>query len=570
VIKDTIKIIKKYLNLINENKFYVTGLFFSSIIGNSFELLIPIATAEIIEMLTIANYTLTFTWIIILAILYILFNVTYFFYYHLYVINYKHIHADLQSRLINKAIILNDEFYKKNSKGKILNTNVTDLENLSSLLAIIIEFIIITIKIIIMAIIFLKTNIYIGLFVLLLNIVYINILDINNKKGMIHLEEQKKYVDKTTDILSESLQASDEVQIYHLMPKLNKKFNIFENKWGNEFSLKHKYITRQHTVLPNIVNLGKCVLYALFLVLIIKEKIGIDVLILLISYYDLIVNESTELMNINQTIRDNLVSIKRFDSILNYKKINSINYGNNYKENIFGIIEFKDVSFKYKEKKILSHLNLKIKPNEITTFLGRSGSGKTTITNLLLRKEKINSGEILIDGINIYDYNSEIYHSNVTSVSKNSYIFNMSIKENLALVDNNEKNQIEACKKVGIHDLIMELPQGYKTIINESNSILTDEQKLLISIARSILTKAEIIIFDEIANILEDKSLDDYIKLCKNLKKHHTIIVMTHKKEITKIADHIYLLKNGEIIGEGTEKELNIKNEEYKFFNKKK
>lgn len=567
MIKDNLKIIKKYLKLINENKFYVIGLFFSSVCGHVFEMLILYSAAQIIELLTIANYSLTFTWIIILAILYILFNTACFFNHHLYAMNYKYIHADLQSRLINKAVTLSDEFYKKISKGKILNTNATDLENLSSLIAVINEFIVITLKVIIIAIIFLKTNIYIGLFVLMLNIVYINILDVNNQKGMIHLEEQKKYVDKTTDILSESLEAADEVQIYHLMPKLNKKLNIFENKWGNEFSLKHKYVTRQHTILPNIVNLGKCVLYALLLVLAIKEKIGIDIIILLISYYDLFINESTDLMNISQTIRDNSISVKRFESILNYNQ--KIDFGNNSTESISGLVEFKNIDFSYKNKKLFSNLNLQIKPNEITSILGSTGSGKTTITNILLRTEKIKKGEVLIDGTNIYDYNSEIYHSNVTSVSQNSYIFNMSIKENLSLIDNNDKNQIKACKRVGIHESIMKLPNGYNTVLNENNNLLTEDQKLLIAIARSLLTKAEIIIFDEVTNVLENKTMNNFIKLCKDLKKDHTVIIMTHKKEIAKIADNIYLLKNGKVIGEGTDKELNSENEEYKWYGKK-
>lgn len=570
MVKDNIKIIKQYLQLIHENKLYVIGLFLSSICGHASDLLLPMASAQIIEMVTIENYNLAFLWTILLGAFFIIYNGAWYFNYRFYGANYKYIHRDLQSRLLNKVSTLDDEFYSKISKGKILNTNATDLENLSDLIDIVCEFLIVTIKIIIIAFIFLQTNIYIGLFVLLLNIFYINILDINNKQGSIHLEGQKKYSDKITDTLSQTLEGLHEVQTYNLMPKLNKKFDLLENKWREQFSQKYKYVTRQHTVLPNIVNLGKCVLYALLIILVFKGRIGVDALILLISYFELLIDESTELMNLSQTLRDNSISIKRFSSILNYKHNQKIDFGENNTDYIYGLVDFRKVNFSYKKKKLFKDLNLKIKPNEITAILGPNGSGKTTLVNILLRQEKIDEGLILIDGVNIYDYNPEIYHNNVTSISNNSYIFNMSIKDNLALVDNKEKNQIEACKRVGIHDFIMNLPDGYNTKLNENSNQISEDKKLLVAIARALLTKAEIIVFDEVTNILESSKREQFIDLCKNLKLDHTIVVMTHEKEIARHADYIYLLKQGKIIGSGTDKELKKENESYKNIEKKK
>lgn len=570
MVKDNIKIIKQYLQLIHENKLYVIGLFLSSICGHASDLLLPMASAQIIEMVTIENYNLAFLWTILLGVFFIIYNSAWYLNYRLYGANYKHIHRDLQSRLLNKVSTLDDEFYSKISKGKILNTNATDLENLSDLIDIVCEFLIVTIKILIIAFIFLQTNIYIGLFVLLLNIFYINILDINNKQGSIHLEGQKKYSDKITDTLSQTLEGLHEVQTYHLMPKLNKKFDLFENKWREQFALKHKYVTRQHTVLPNIVNLGKCVLYALLIILVFKGRIGVDALILLISYFELLIEESTELMNLSQTLRDNSISIKRFSSILNYKHNQKIDFGENNTDYIYGLVDFRKVNFSYKEKNLFKNLNMKIKPNEITAILGPNGSGKTTLVNILLRQEKINEGLILIDGVNIYDYNPEIYHNNITSVSHSSYIFNMSIKDNLALVDNKEKNQIEACKRVGIHNFIMNLPDGYNTMLNENSNQITEDKKLLIAIARSLLTKAEIIVFDEVTNVLESNKREQFIDLCEDLKLDHTIILMTREKQIACHADYIYLLKQGKIVGSGTDKELKKENEFYKNIEKKK
>lgn len=566
MIEDNIKIIKQYLQLIHEKTLYVIGLFLSSICGHASDLLLPMASAQIIDMVTLNQYNLAFLWAVLLGLFYLIYNGAWYFNYRFYAANYKYIHADLQSRLLNKVATLDDSFYSKISKGKILNTNATDLENLSDLIDIVCEFIIVTAKIIIIAFIFLKTNIYIGLFVLLLNIFYINVLDINNKQGAIHLEGQKKYSDKITDTLSQTLEGLHEVKTYNLMPKLNKKFDLFENKWREQFTLRYRYVTRQKTVLPNIINLGKCVLYALLIILVIKNRIGLDSLILLISYYELLIAESTELMSLSKTLRDNAISIKRFDSILNYKENRKIEFGDNKTDYIYGLVEFQKVNFSYKEKNIFHNLDLKIKPNEITAILGKNGSGKTSILDLLLRQKKIDSGLILIDGVNIYDYNPEIYHNNVTSVSHNSYIFNMSIRENLALVDTKEKNQIAACKRVGIHQFITHLPNGYNTVLNENSNQVTEEEKLLIAIARSLLTKAEIIVFDEVTSLLENNKIEKFKELCEELKLDHTIIIMTREKKISEFADQIYLLERGKVVGKGTPEELKSQNEQYQKF----
>lgn len=137
---------------------------------------------------------------------------------------------------------------------------------------------------------------------------------------------------------------------------------------------------------------------------------------------------------------------------------------------IDGLVEFKNVNFSYKSKNKgnIENINFIAEPNKITALVGHSGSGKTTIINLILRKYKIDSGQILIDNENIYEYSHDVYSTNVVGVDQSPFIFNMSIRKNLSLIDSNFQNQIEACKRVGIHDYIMSLPKGYNTILTEN------------------------------------------------------------------------------------------------------
>ena len=123
----------------------------------------------------------------------------------------------------------------------------------------------------------------------------------------------------------------------------------------------------------------------------------------------------------------------------------------------------------------------------------------------------------------------------------------MSIKENLSLINEDEKKQIETCKKVGIHDFIMTLPEKYNTILKENTINLSGGQKQLLTLARALLTPAKIILLDEVTSSLDPITTKNIIKLLQELKKEYTIIIVTHNKEIMKNIDNLILLKNGRI-----------------------
>ena len=139
----------------------------------------------------------------------------------------------------------------------------------------------------------------------------------------------------------------------------------------------------------------------------------------------------------------------------------------------------------------------------------------------------------------------------VSSVFQKPFMFEMSIKDNLSLVDHNLKNQIEACKRVGIHDYIESLPKGYNTIINEDNSLFSEGQKQLLVIARALLTKAEIILFDEATSNIDNNATAIISNVLIDLKNDHTILLVTHKPEIMSLADRVVVLdkgKNAEVL----------------------
>ncbi len=229
-------------------------------------------------------------------------------------------------------------------------------------------------------------------------------------------------------------------------------------------------------------------------------------------------------------------------------------------------ISFKNVSFAYEKEEVLQNINLEIKDKSFTAFVGKSGSGKTSIVNLLARFWDIKKGEILIDGINIKDMSLENLLSDISMVFQRVYLFNDTIYNNIAFGDLSASREdvINAAKKARCHDFIMNLENGYDTVIAESGSTLSGGEKQRISIARAILKDAKIILLDE-ATVGVDPENEKFIQeAIDELVKDKTLIVIAHRLSTIRNADNIVYLEGGKIIEQGSHEELIKKGGRYK------
>ena len=208
-------------------------------------------------------------------------------------------------------------------------------------------------------------------------------------------------------------------------------------------------------------------------------------------------------------VKDFNLSANRVFDIIESNEFKKETFGLKHLDKVEGDFEFKNVSFGYDEINVLKNLSFKIKANETVAFVGNSGAGKTTIFNLLCKMYDINNGEIKIDGININELDKDSIRGNITIISQNPYIFNLSIKENLKLVKQNltDDEMIEACKVACLHDFIMSLPNKYDTIVGEGGVNLSGGQKQRLAIARAMVQKTEIILFDEATSALDNGSI---------------------------------------------------------------
>lgn len=265
-------------------------------------------------------------------------------------------------------------------------------------------------------------------------------------------------------------------------------------------------------------------------------------------------------------IKDFNLSSERIFDIIDSDDFKKEEFGTRHLAKVNGDFEFRDVTFGYNEKVVLDKLNFKIKANETVAFVGKSGAGKTTIFNLLCKMYDNYSGTITIDGIDIRCLDKESIRGNITIISQNPYIFNMSIRDNLRLVKENltDEEMISACKIACLDDFINGLDDGYDTVIGEGGVNLSGGQKQRLAIARALVQKTEIILFDEATSALDNETQKKIQEAISNMRDEYTILIIAHRLSTIVNCDRILFMDNGKIAASGTHKELLKNCKEYK------
>lgn len=564
MIKKNIKIVKDYFSLVSFKNKYLIMFIIVDLINVLISLLIPLFISLIVESVTNKLYNESVILIIILGITYLLNKIGSYCTNWCYANFFKDTYVLMHQKLVNSVYDFDYEYSKKIPIGKIINSSNTDIINVAEIPSFMIELSIEIVKLLVIYFVFAKQNILVALYVIIIDIIYYIYARKCNNKNNYYLKKQIKYADKMTGMLSQILIGLKDIKSFNIGSKLNNKFDGYRKRWQENYFLKRKYYFTRKTLVGLVIDFGKIILYFIMLIFLIKGKIQIAMFLLLISYYDKTKESINDIMEFDVSIMEESVSLYRIKQIINYKDSTLVVDGTIHNDDIIGHVEFKKVSFKYDKLKVLKNISFTAKPNQITAIVGKTGSGKTTIFNLLLRMYKVNSGQILIDGLNIYDYSRDVFNSNISIVNQKTFIFNMSIRANLSLIDSNKKRQIDACKRVGIHDFIMSLPDGYSTILKEDATNISGGQKQLLSLARALLTSSEIILLDEVTSSLDPNTTNKIINLLDDLKTDHTIIVITHNKDLMRRADKLVVLNNGKIECVGNNNDLIKKNKVYK------
>ena len=376
----------------------------------------------------------------------------------------------------------------------------------------------------------------------------------------------KKSDEKVNSILNEIIRGIKDIKL------LNFK-NSVKDLISNELNKNNELIVEKDTYDSLMGRIRRIILYVtVLLVIIIGIKfvklnlISSANLIVLYLYHGNIFTLMDNFSSLRSCIKEYELALERIFDLYNEQKYPKDKYGKNNIKNLQGKITFENVTFGYtKNKTVLNKLSFTIKAKDTVALIGKSGSGKTTIFNLITKSYDTQTGKILFYFIYINELSEETIRKNISIITQFPYIFNMSIKDNLLLVKPNAKDSEldEVCKKACFYDYIMSLPDKYDTIIGEGGINLSGGQKQRLAIARALLKNCKILLFDEATSALDNITQKEIQESINNISKDYTIIIVAHRLSTIINCNKIYMLDNGKITDEGTHKELLNNNKTY-------
>ena len=380
--------------------------------------------------------------------------------------------------------------------------------------------------------------------------------------SMVNLNSEKKYeLDKLTMSIHEYFKNIKEIKCFNIFNQIApitksqaKKYEdananyIVAYYWNNQFFLLSVEIFR-------LLSVG----YGIALVA--KGNLEIGSLLIIYNYYQKIIDNLATMLTINVEYTNLKVSLERFNHLIEYSSDRKIKETS--QEFITdGKIEFKDILYGYKNNPTLKNVSLEIQPNSLTVITGKAGTGKTGVLDLLLKLNRQHQGEILIDGTDINNIPDKEYFSKISLLRKNSTLFSMSIKDNFELVEKDQNKIVDVCTKLGIHNDIVKLKDSYNTQLGEHDS-LPESLKQLIAIARIILKGSKIMLFDDALLGLDDEEQNKVMSLLNELKRDHTIVMITHDYNILKDAENIIVMDAKSVVETGNLNELIAKKGAY-------
>jgi ATP-binding cassette, subfamily B, bacterial MsbA len=475
---------------------------------------------------------------------------------------------DLRNAIYKKTVELPLSFFSEKRKGDILarvTSDVIDLQYsfLSVLELIVREPLSIIFTIAMMLIISVKLTLFVFVFIPLSGIIISRI----GKS----LKRKSDRVQKEQGILLSSLEET--LTGLRIIKGFNaeEKFNTsFKESTSRFYHFSNKLLNRQNLASPTSEFLGICVIAILLwfggkMVLVDKTLDGSSFIAYMGLAYNILVPAkaiSRGLYNIKQggAAAERIQEIIDTDNPLKDKP-NAIT-----KNDFNSEIIFENVSFKYQDDYVLKNFSLTIPKGKTVALVGQSGSGKSTIANLITRFYDVNEGRILIDGIDSRDLSTKSLRSQLGIVTQDAILFNETIKNNLLLgVENATDEQIiDALKIANAWEFVKELPQGIETIIGDSGNKLSGGQKQRLSIARAVLKSPPIMVLDEATSALDTESERLVQVALENMMKNRTSIVIAHRLSTIQNADEIVVLQKGEISEQGTHATLINKNGVYK------
>jgi subfamily B ATP-binding cassette protein MsbA len=475
---------------------------------------------------------------------------------------------DLRDKLYRKIIELPIAYFSEKRKGDTIARMTVDVQEvevsfLTSLEAIVREPLTVVISLTMMLII----SIELTLFVFILLPVSGFIISSISKKLKAKSQKAQKETGNFLSFIEETLTGLRIIKGFNAEKVIEDKFNISTTKFRN---LMTSVLHRKNLASPMSEFLGSATIIAILyyggkLVLENNSPLKAEEFFGYIVLFYTVLNPIKAITTAYYNIQRGEASAERIMEVLNTE--NSITDKPNaiIKQGFNSQIEFKDISFKYKDAYVLKDFSLTINIGETVALVGQSGSGKSTLANLITRFYDVNKGSILIDGTNIKDVTKKSLRDLMGIVSQDSILFNDTIANNIKLGAQHATDEaiLEAANIANADEFIQNLPEKYQTNIGDSGNTLSGGQKQRLSIARAVLKNPPIMVLDEATSALDSESEQLVQIALEKMMQNRTSFVIAHRLSTIQKADTIVVMKKGKIVEQGKHEELLAKKGEY-------
>lgn len=484
-------------------------------------------------------------------------------FYFTYLANWlgQDIIKDLRDKLYHHITSFKMKYFDNEPVGKLVTRSVSDIESIASIFSQGLFMIVSDVlKMIIVILFMLIVNWKITGIVLVIMPVILIATNIFNRKMKVAFSEVRNEVANLNTFIQERLTGMKIVQLFNREKIELEKFKEINEK-HNKAWLKNILYNSIFFPIADIISnisIGLVVYFGAIWIINGDTDTTIGQLVAFNMYITMLYNPLRQIADKFNVMQMGIVAADRVFEILDTED-NVQDNGTIVASYFKGTIELKDVRFSYiKNEEVLKGINLKVQPGETIAIVGSTGAGKSTIINLLNRFYEINSGEITIDNRNINEYTLESLRKQIAIVLQDVFLFSDSIYNNITLHNEaiSREDVITAAKKIGVHDFIMTLPEGYDYNVKERGVMLSSGQRQLIAFLRAYVSNPSILILDEATSSIDTHSEELIQKATETITKDRTSIVIAHRLATVVNASKIIVMDKGQIVEFGKHSEL--------------
>lgn len=589
----------RFLSYFKRHKIGLFFYVFIYIVTGAINILTTIKFAEIIELLTKAQYITSLKTLLLIGVFLVLERVLYL----VNGLNYCNLRASITNKMsvdiTEQAFKISSGSYSQHNTASFMQRISTDPSTIFENIAMVTTQCTEILTNIVMLIYICTLSVWVGL----LSIVGIVITSTIEKWRRVvrkkNRRDTKIAYEKVDSLLNEIVRSERDIKSLNLEETLKEKTS---DRYENH---KKKYLKFERwdwslwasaNTMITILQISLLVMSICFMD---KGLMTLASFMIVYSNKNAFFYLTRVLGNIANNFTDISLALERINELFLDEEYKLEQFGKRKLKNVEGRIEFKNVTYSYPEykerdikeilkekkynkrhkikakvatrtvvgkKKVLDKINFTIEPNTTVSFVGVSGSGKSTILNLMSKMYEVDSGKVLIDGVDIKQLNKETLRNAISLVNQFPYIFDMTIKENLILAkkDATDEEINEAIKESALEEFIKGLPEGINTRVGESGIKLSGGQKQRLAIARAMLRKSSIILFDESTSSLDNISQNQIKESIDNIKGKSTIVIVAHRLSTIKNVDKIFFIENGDVVDSGTFNELYKRNKKFK------